>query len=115
MLLHPVGAQVQAGAFQGKQRLEGASLDLGANRMQQHYLKSLPPVKDGVAKLREHARSVLDGFRNGHRWPAVKELIGSSGSIRALRKLAKAAGAKDQPYTLHFVKTLNERMQGLDR
>jgi exopolyphosphatase/guanosine-5'-triphosphate,3'-diphosphate pyrophosphatase len=109
------GGSTELSLCQGKERLEGASLDLGANRLQQHYLKSLPPVKDGVAKLRQHAQSVLASFRNGHRWPAVKELIGSSGSIRALRKIAKAAGVKDQPFTLHFVQTLNQRIQGYDR
>jgi exopolyphosphatase/guanosine-5'-triphosphate,3'-diphosphate pyrophosphatase len=109
------GGSTELSLCKGKQRLESASLDLGANRLQQHFLKALPPVKDGIPKLREHARSVLTRFRDAQRWPEVKELIGSSGSIRALRNLAKAAGAKDQPFTLHFVKSLNERIQGFDR
>jgi exopolyphosphatase/guanosine-5'-triphosphate,3'-diphosphate pyrophosphatase len=109
------GGSTELNLCQGPQRLEGGSLDLGANRLQQAFLRSVPPVAGGVAALRQHCREVLGGFKGRQQWPGVKLLLGSSGSIRALRKLAKASGAKDQPFTLHFVQQLNERLQGFDR
>lgn len=115
LLIDIGGGSTELNLCQGRQRLEGASLDLGANRLQQTFLKSLPPVAGGVQALREHCRQALDAFKQKRQWPSVKELIGSSGSIRALRQLAKAAGVKDQPFTLNFVEHLNERLPGFDR
>jgi exopolyphosphatase/guanosine-5'-triphosphate,3'-diphosphate pyrophosphatase len=109
------GGSTELNLCQGPKRLEGGSLDLGANRLQQSFLKAVPPVKGGVAKLRAHAQEQLLAFKRRQQWPAVRVLVGSSGSIRALRNLAKAAGAKDQPFTLHFVAQLNERLQAFDR
>ena len=109
------GGSTELNLCQGPQRLEGGSLDLGANRLQQAFLKAVPPVKGGVAALRQHAQEQLQAFKTRQQWPAVKVLVGSSGSIRALRKMAKASGAKDQPFTLHFITSLNGRLQAFDR
>lgn len=109
------GGSTELNLIQNGRRLEGVSLDLGANRLQQQFLRGVPPVKGGVEALRSLCREQLTSFKAAHHWPNVKELVGSSGSIKALRKLAKANGAKDQPFTLHFVSQLNERFQGLDR
>ena len=109
------GGSTELNLIQNGRRLEGVSLDLGANRLQQQFLRGVPPVKGGVAALRTHCREQLASFKTAHHWPDVKELVGSSGSIKAVRKLAKANDAKDQPFTLHFVTQLNERLQGLDR
>lgn len=109
------GGSTELNLIQNGRRLEGVSLDLGANRLQQQFLRAVPPVKGGVEALRDHCRGHLTSFKAAHHWPNVKELVGSSGSIKALRKLAKANGAKDQPFTLHFVDQLNERLHGLDR
>ena len=109
------GGSTELNLIQNGRRLEGVSLDLGANRLQQQFLRAVPPVQGGVEALRQHSRQLLSAFKAAHHWPDVKELVGSSGSIKALRKLAKANAAKDQPFTLHFVTQLNERLQPLDR
>jgi exopolyphosphatase / guanosine-5'-triphosphate,3'-diphosphate pyrophosphatase len=109
------GGSTELNLVQDRQRIEGGSLDLGANRLQQTFLKSMPPAKGGVAALRAYCQEALSHFRKSRQWPAVKELVGSSGSIRALRRIAKAAGHKDQPFTLHFVQGLNQRLQDFDR
>jgi exopolyphosphatase/guanosine-5'-triphosphate,3'-diphosphate pyrophosphatase len=95
--------------------LERFSLDLGANRLQQEFLKGLPAMPGGVMALRAHARQTLAPLRGEHRWPALREIIGSGGSIRAVRRLAKAAGVKDLPFTDHFLTDLVARIERLDR
>jgi exopolyphosphatase/guanosine-5'-triphosphate,3'-diphosphate pyrophosphatase len=109
------GGSTELNLCQGGKRLEGVSLDLGANRLQQQFLKSLPPVAGGLARLSEHCQAEFQRFKTAQKWPEVKELVGSSGSIKAIRNLAKAAGAKDQPFTLNFVEALNARIQTYDR
>ena len=95
--------------------LERFSLDLGANRLQQEFLRGLPAMPGGVLALRQHARQVLAPLRGEHRWPALREVIGSGGTIRAVRRLAKAAGAKDLPFTDHFLTELSARLERMDR
>lgn len=95
--------------------LERISLDLGANRLQQEYLKRLPALPGGIQALREHARALLAPLPGLHRWPALRELIGSGGTVRALRRLAKSAGAKDLPFTDHFLSDLVAQIGRMDR
>ena len=109
------GGSTELSLCQGPQVLESFSLPLGANRLQQSCLKSIPPAKDGIAALRKAAQQALEPLRGQHRWPGLKELIGSGGTIRALRRLAKAAGAKDQPFTVHFLSDLVRQMERLER
>jgi exopolyphosphatase/guanosine-5'-triphosphate,3'-diphosphate pyrophosphatase len=109
------GGSTELSLCQGPKVLESFSLPLGANRLQQAHLKSVPPKRGGVDALRQAAQAALAPLHGEHRWPAVKELIGSGGSIRALRRLAKAAGAKDLPFTVHFLSDLCARLQRMDR
>jgi exopolyphosphatase/guanosine-5'-triphosphate,3'-diphosphate pyrophosphatase len=95
--------------------LERFSLDLGANRLHQQFLKGRPAMPGGVAALRQHAQRVLAPLRGQHHWPALRELIGSGGSIRAVRRLAKSSGAKDLPFTAHFLTELVGRMERMGR
>lgn len=109
------GGSTELSLCQGAKVLESFSLPLGANRLQQAHLKAVPPRRGGVEALRDAAKAALAPLHGQHRWPAVKELIGSGGTIRALRRLAKAAGAKELPFTTHFLSELCQRIQRLDR
>jgi exopolyphosphatase/guanosine-5'-triphosphate,3'-diphosphate pyrophosphatase len=109
------GGSTEISLCQGPKVLESFSLPLGANRLQQAYLKRIPPIKEGIAALRADVEGTVSGMRAQHQWPGLKELIGSGGTIRAVRRLAKSAGAKDQPFTVHFLSDLVRQMERLDR
>lgn len=109
------GGSTELSLCRGPKILESFSLDLGANRMQQSFLRGLPPVKGGLDALRDEARRAFGDLRNRHHWPELRELIGSGGTIRAVRSLAKAAHAKEQPFTIHFLSDLVRQMERLDR
>jgi exopolyphosphatase/guanosine-5'-triphosphate,3'-diphosphate pyrophosphatase len=109
------GGSTELSLCRGSTVLESVSLPLGASRLQQTCLQTLPPVPGGVEALRAACRRPLENLRDAGRWPRVREFIGSGGSIRALRKLARAAEAKAQPFTLHFLTELNRRLIRLDR
>lgn len=109
------GGSTELSLCQGKHVLESVSLPLGANRLQQACLKQVPPVPGGVAALRQACQAQLQALPGAQHWPRIKELIGSGGSIRALRKLAKAAGAKELPFTAHFLSETCAKMQPLTR
>jgi exopolyphosphatase/guanosine-5'-triphosphate,3'-diphosphate pyrophosphatase len=67
------------------------SFPLGAARLQQLFLKTSPPHegKTSVHYLRKHVRSVLKSVIKQDRWPKPKHLMGSSGTIRTLSRIAK--------------------------
>lgn len=109
------GGSTELSLCQDGKVLESVSLALGANRLQQARLKRVPPLPGSVAGLRQDCRALLAPLPQARHWPRVKELIGSGGTVRALRKLAKGAGAKEQPFTAHFLAELNARMERLDR
>jgi exopolyphosphatase/guanosine-5'-triphosphate,3'-diphosphate pyrophosphatase len=109
------GGSTELSLCRGAKVLESASLPLGANRLQQTLLHKVPPAPGGVAALREACRGPLQHLPGASRWPRVKELIGSGGTVRAVRKLARAAGVKDQPFTLHVLSDLIRQMERLDR
>lgn len=109
------GGSTELSLCQGGKVLDSVSLPLGANRLQQACLKRVPPLPGGVEALRQACRQALEPLPQKGHWPRLKELIGSGGSIRALRKMAKAAGAKDLPFTAHFLAGLNAAMLRLDR
>ncbi|HTB21378.1 MAG TPA: hypothetical protein VK914_01590 [bacterium] len=109
------GGSTEISLCQGPKILESFSLDLGANRVQQSFLRDIPPVRGGLDALRTEARRAFVSLRTLNRWPDLRELIGSGGTIRAVRNLARASDAKDQPFTIHFLSDLVRQMERLDR
>jgi exopolyphosphatase/guanosine-5'-triphosphate,3'-diphosphate pyrophosphatase len=109
------GGSVELSLCQGLRAQASCSLPLGANRLQQRCLRRQPPLAGGVEALRRECREALNGPQGVAAWPRVREMIGSGGTVRALRKIAKAAKVKDQPFTLHFLRELSSRMERLDR
>lgn len=109
------GGSVELSLCEGSRVRRSCSLPLGADRLQQRHLHRIPPAAGGVAALRLDCRGQLNTAEGPGGWPRVKELVGSGGTVRALRKMAKASGAKDQPFTLHFLRDLTGRMERLDR
>lgn len=69
--------------------IRSQSFPLGVARVQQVFLKSSPPTPEAVAAARAHIRQVLAEVLEKERWPKVERIVGSSGTIRALHRIAK--------------------------
>ena len=88
------GGSTEVTICRNRHILHCTSFPLGVARLQQVFLKSIPPRAgdDGgslaVDELRQHIRSVLLPTLIGESWPRVKRIVGSSGSIRALTRIA---------------------------
>jgi exopolyphosphatase/guanosine-5'-triphosphate,3'-diphosphate pyrophosphatase len=88
------GGSTEVSICKGKKVLRAASFNLGVAKLQQVFLKTQPPVKaskkspDPVSELRNFIKSIVLPKMVIERWPKVNQIIGSSGSIIALSKLA---------------------------
>jgi exopolyphosphatase/guanosine-5'-triphosphate,3'-diphosphate pyrophosphatase len=91
------GGSVEITLCRGRRLLRSTSFKLGVARLQQVFLKTIPPragpgEKSPLAKLRRHVRALLaEGAPRGG-WPDVSRIVGSAGSIRALDRIHRAAG-----------------------
>ena len=70
------------------------SFPLGTARLQQLFLKRSPPTADSVRELRRYIRDLVYQTTIGKKWPKVKTIIGSSGTVRALTKIIKRQKGK---------------------
>ncbi len=70
------------------------SFPLGAARLQQIFLKRSPPRPEAIQALREHIRAIMLEEGKEHKWPKVKTIVGSSGTIKALGRMLRKRGAK---------------------
>ena len=109
------GGSCEISICYGRTALRSISLPLGANRLQQIFLKSHPPrargeIGDPVMKLRRHIRKSLARAISEQRRPRIKTFIGSSGTIRAYRKILKTRGEKTEPFRLSSLTQLIEEM-----
>lgn len=94
--------------------LHSASFPLGVARIQQTFLKTIPP-RDGdsesgpVARLRRHVRQLVGDRAKREDWPRVRRVLGSSGTVRAYSKLLDAE-KHDGVFTRASLKRLVHRM-----
>lgn len=96
------------------------SFNLGATRIQQLFLKTIPPEKsknglDPIAQLREHIRSVMNPVIEKKNWPHVEIMIGSSGTLRAIQKMIKKANEKIQPFKKKSLESIVHQIEFLNR
>ncbi len=88
------GGSAEVSICKGSKILHSNSFNLGVAKLQQVFLKTQPPVKlskkspHPVAELRNFIKSVVLPKMVIERWPKVNTIIGSSGSVLALAKLA---------------------------
>lgn len=89
------GGSTEVSICSGRKVLCGASFALGTARLQQLFLKTIPPEvgssKNGsdVEPLRRHIRGLLLYRLVSEDWPKVNRVLGSSGTIRALSRISK--------------------------
>jgi exopolyphosphatase/guanosine-5'-triphosphate,3'-diphosphate pyrophosphatase len=91
------GGSVEVTLCRGRRILRSTSFKLGVARLQQVFLKTVPPARAGgenapLVKLRRHIRSLLaEGAPRGG-WPRAARVIGSAGTVRALDRVHRADG-----------------------
>jgi exopolyphosphatase/guanosine-5'-triphosphate,3'-diphosphate pyrophosphatase len=95
------GGSTEVTVVAGKKLLRSASFPLGTARLQQVFLKTIPPAtgvkgKPGpIENLRRHIRGILLYQMVSEDWPKVKRILGSSGTVRALNKILTGSGKAD--------------------
>jgi len=100
----------------GESVFHSTSFNLGTLRLQQVYLKTHPPKvgRDGsgspINELRHAVRSSLSATIVRQGWPGVKRVVGASGTIRALTRIAKNFGDKTNSIEQETLSKLIERM-----
>lgn len=92
------GGSTEISLCRGKKVLAGDSFALGTARLQQVFLRGSPPraktnsKEDPVKLLRKYIRTTILTKTLSESWPKIDKLIGSSGTVRAIAKLAKKKG-----------------------
>jgi exopolyphosphatase/guanosine-5'-triphosphate,3'-diphosphate pyrophosphatase len=111
------GGSVEISLCVGKRVLYSASYDLGVARLQQVFLKTIPPkpaVKgtlDPVQQLRRYIRGVLTYNLPPGKWPRVQKIIGSSGTANALARIFKKIYGHNGSFSKSYVTKLVEQMR----
>lgn len=99
-----------------KRVVQSVSLNLGTARLQQIFLKSSPPrgKRDPIQLLRDHIREVAEPvLLNAKKWPDTKNLIGSSGSIRALVRIGTQSPSEKKVLEKKHLSALVRQMSRL--
>ncbi len=111
------GGSTEISICQGSKVLFSESFPIGTARLQQVFLKSSPPQRvngrDPVLELRLYLRSVLWPKMRGEHWPKVEQVIGSSGTIKALYRMCRHADS-GRLASRKGVSELVERMQEME-
>lgn len=109
------GGSVEIVLCRDNQVLTLQSLNLGAGKAQQVLLKSVPPEPAAVLKMQEDLRSSLaKHFSAVSLSESVAYGIGTSGSIRALGRIATDRGAyQSGGFSAEFLKSLLSEIKGL--
>lgn len=83
------GGSTEISMVHNKKILYCESLPLGTARLQQVFLKKSPPSAESIEKLRQFIRKGLPVHLSASTSLKVSEVMGSSGTIKALTKIAK--------------------------
>ncbi len=113
------GGSAEVSICKGAKVLHSYSFNLGVARLQQVFLKTQPPLRkskkdpDPIQELRNYIKSVVLPKMIVERWPKVDRIVGSSGSIIALSKLAHKGneGAGKTPFDLKALSRLVDSMK----
>jgi exopolyphosphatase/guanosine-5'-triphosphate,3'-diphosphate pyrophosphatase len=101
------GGSAELSYCRNSRQLKGLSwsLNLGCLRLKQLFLSSQPPRPGELTRLRAHTRKLIKKL------PPAPVIIGSSGTIRSLERMARRQA---KPFNLNFLSRLNTEMALLD-
>ncbi len=109
------GGSTEVIVSNGKKIIEQHSFNLGANRLQQMFFETIPPVmKKGSLHpelaMRQYIRERLLNLSVGRNWSTVKFAVGSSGTIRSLARILKKIGRGDKTIQRYELSALVSEM-----
>ena len=98
------GGSTELTGFQSHRRTASVSLPLGALRLQELFLKTIPPLPtpehhNPVAALREHVDSVIRAETSGRAFPLPAPLVGTSGTVKAVGRILGVVDAESETET----------------
>lgn len=107
------GGSTEISICHKKSIIDSYSFNLGANRLQQVFLKTIPPLSttddpNPVNTLRHHIRALISEQAHKRKWPHVKIAVGSSGTIKAFERVFKRKLNQENHYSR---KDLNEQLE----
>lgn len=82
------GGSTEISICKNKEILHSESFAAGTARLTQMFLRKNPPPERDIEALRKYIKSVIEPKIEAEEWPGVPLVIGSSGTIRALTKIA---------------------------
>lgn len=114
------GGSVEISLCRGKSLTWAASFQLGTARLEQLYCLSNKKLTDAkrefvAENLRQHIRRALRSERDSPHWTKEKELIGSSGTAKALARLEDAHTGKRGKLSRAFLRQLIRSMLYMNR
>lgn len=95
------GGSTEISICRGRELLHTHSFNIGTARLQQVFLKTIPPRPFGkgqphpIDQLRRYIKSVLLPTFFSEDWPKSDRIIGSSGTILALSKVLRGGNGKN--------------------
>lgn len=108
-LLDIGGGSTEVSVCRGKKISHAESFPLGTARLQQVFLKSIPPRPASVAQLRDYIRQVVGEKIAAEGWPRAPLMIGSSGTVKALAKILD----QKKEFSLRALSALVRQMQAM--
>lgn len=101
MLIDIGGGSVELVIARPDQMVAAYSLPLGHLRTSERFLRSDPPTYDEIGLLRKHVRALLRGPLADARTGQIRAVIGTSGSIRTLGRMATLGRGEAVPVHDH--------------
>jgi exopolyphosphatase/guanosine-5'-triphosphate,3'-diphosphate pyrophosphatase len=113
------GGSTEISLCHKKNIVKSYSFNLGANRLEQVFLKTVPPQptpenRHPIQSLREHIRKELKPLVKKNDHIPIKTLIGSSGTVRAYKRIIKKTGEMVEPYDKDHLSQLVKAMSTMD-
>ena len=91
------------------------SFDVGASRLHQLFLETVPPRNpDSVLKLRAHVTELAVENHLAEFSGKIKHVIGSSGTVRALAKILRKDDDRKAGFSRESLQKLIDRMSSMD-
>lgn len=101
------GGSTEISICKGKKRLSSVSLNLGTARLNQLFLQQSPPTDKSVSKMKRFIKKELEKGL-GKKLPKLTQVVGSSGTIRAISRLISPKGSRI--FSTVSLKKLNKKM-----
>lgn len=114
------GGSTEISLCRGAEILFSSSLNLGALRLQQQFLKESPPRStrdqpDPVGAFRDHVRkNLIPVLEKEQRFKKCEIALGSSGTIRAIKKILKKTFNEDNDFKRKSLRRMIESLLPLN-